>query len=444
MNRQESRVRRTRKQRPRGHWPTLLAWALYDWANSAYATLIQTFVFAAYFTRAVAADPTQGTALWGGTIATAGILIAGCGPVLGAVADQGGPRRPLLAIFTLLAVTATGLLWFVRPDPTYVVLALFLVGIASFGTESAGVLYNAMLPALARPGRIGRWSGWGWGLGYLGGLACLAVALFGFVREDAFLELPRDQSQHVRATFLLTATWFLLFSLPLLAVKGDPGPRRALGVAMRKGLRQLAETLRAARRYRAIIRFLFARMLYVDGLATLFAFGGVYAAGTFDMTEEEVLQFGILLNVTAAIGAVLFAWLDDWLGSRATILMALGALVLLGAGILFVESRPLFLVLGGLIGVFVGPAQAASRSYLANAAPRSLRTELFGLFALSGKATSFAGPFMVAWVTWLSGSQRVGMGTIVVLFLLGFILMLSVPEARGDGGDHLGEAEERR
>lgn len=426
-----------RAPRRRGNRPTLLAWALYDWANSAYATLIQTFVFAAYFTRQVAADTTQGTALWGNAIAAAGLLVAVGGPLLGAIADQGGPRRSLLTGFTLLAVTATGLLWLVRPDPAYVPLALMLVAVASLGTESAGVLYNAMLPALAMPGRIGRWSGWGWGLGYLGGLVCLVLALFGLVREDAWLTLPRDQAQHIRATFLLTAAWFLVFSLPLLAVRSDRARTKPLGKAARDGLRQLARTLREARRYGTIVRFLAARMFYVDGLATLFAFGGVYAAGTFDMTEEEVLLFGILLNVTAALGAVAFAWVDDWLGPRATVLVALGGLSVLGTLILLVESRAAFWTLGGLLGVFVGPAQAAGRSYLAHAAPPALRAELFGLFALSGKVTSFAGPLLVGWVTWLAGSQRVGMGTVVVLFLLGFALMLSVPEARAadDGRD---------
>jgi UMF1 family MFS transporter len=420
--------------KPAGSQPervgSLVAWALYDWANSAYFTLIQTFVFAAYFTRQIAADPTQGTALWGNAIAAAGLLVAVSGPVLGALADHGGPRRLLLTNLTLIAVLATALMWLVQPDPSYLVLALALMIIGTVTAELAIVLYNAMLPDLAERERIGRWSGWGWGLGYVGGLACLAVALFGFVRPDAWFQLPRENAEHVRATFLLTAGWFFVFALPLLVVVSDsPGDRRPVRAAIRAGLGQLATTLRNIRHYGDIARFLLARMLYVDGLATLFAFGGVYAAGTFAMTEQDILLFGILLNVTAAAGAALFAWLDDWLGPRATILLALGGLIAFAILILLVETQAAFWVLGSAIGIFVGPAQAAARSYLARVAPPAQRAELFGLFALSGKATAFLGPLLVGWLTLLADSQRIGMSVIVAFFVAGFVLMLTVPEA---------------
>jgi UMF1 family MFS transporter len=408
----------------------LLAWALYDWANSAYAALIQTFVFATYFTTQVAQDSTTGTAQWGNAIGIAGLLIAVLGPLLGAAADQGGPRQGLLRALTAVAVVSTALLWLVRPTSEDATLALLLVMLGTVAFELAGVLYNALLPALAPRARIGRWSGWGWGAGYAGGLVCLLVALFGFVRADAWLPLPREHAEHVRATFLLTAVWFLVFALPLLALRLDsPSQRKPLLPAARAGLRQLLATLRRVREYAPLVRFLVARMLYVDGLATLFAFGGVYAAGTFGMSEQQVLLFGILLNVTAAVGAIGFAWLDDHSGPRATMLLALTGLILLGTLVLLVESRLAFWVLGGALGLFVGPAQAAGRSYLAHAAPPHLRAELFGLFALSGKATAFVGPLLVGWVTWLAGSQRIGMATIVVFFLLGFLMLLTVPEA---------------
>lgn len=410
--------------------PGLIAWAFYDWANSAYFTLIQTFVFAAYFTRQIAVDPIQGAALWGNTIAASGLLVAVLGPVLGSLADRGGLRRPLLIGLTVLAVLATALMWLVRPEPAYLILALVLVAIATVATELATILYNAMLPALAPPDRIGRWSGWGWGLGYLGGLACLVVALFGLVQPNALLQLPRAEAEHVRATFLLTAAWFLIFALPLLFRSGEQQDRQPIAATIHAGLRHLAATLGHLRRNAILVRFLLARMLYVDGLATLFAFGGVYAAGTFAMTEQDILLFGIVLNLTAAIGAGLFAWLDDRLGSKATILMALSGLILFASLILVVESALVFWILGAAIGLFVGPAQAAGRSYLARVAPPAQRAELFGLFALSGKATAFLGPLLVGWITLLAGSQRVGMGVIVGFFALGFLLMLTVPEAR--------------
>ncbi|MBN1557691.1 MAG: MFS transporter, partial [Lentisphaerae bacterium] len=295
----------------RGLW----AWAVYDWANSAFAAVIQTFVFAAYFARRVAADPGQGGARWGLTVGAAGFVIALLGPVTGAVADRKGRRKPWLGAFTLLAVTATALLWFIPPRAAALPAAMLLVWLGIIGTELAAVFYNAMLPALAEPERTGRWSGWGWALGYAGGLACLTVALFAFVREDAWFDLDRGAAHHIRATFPLVAAWYALFALPLFVLTPD-APARGITAAraVRDGLRQLADTLRHLRRYGSVVRFLVARMLYVDGLATIFAFGGVYAAGTFGLADENILLFGITLNITAGVGALLFSWLDDLLG----------------------------------------------------------------------------------------------------------------------------------
>jgi UMF1 family MFS transporter len=410
----------------------LIAWAFYDWANSSFATVVQTFVFAAYFTRQVAENPTVGTALWGNTIAAAGFIVAVAGPVMGAIADQSGRRKPWLLSFTLLAVAATALLWLVRPEPQYQLLGLVLVAVGTVGTESAAIFYNAMLPDLAPPRRVGRWSGWGWGFGYAGGLCCLLLALFGFIRADAWLPLPQAEAAPVRATFLLTAGWFFVFSLPIALLTPDARSQgRALSRALGDGLRQLRTSLRHIRQYAGIVRFLVARMIVIDGLATLFAFGGVYAAGTFAMSEQQVLLLGILLNVTAGLGAAAFAWIDDWLGAKRTILASLAGLAAAGTLVLLTPTTTGFWVWAAVLGVFVGPAQAAGRSYLSRAAPPALRTELFGLFALSGKATAFVGPLLVGWVTYLAGSQRIGMGTIVVFFVLGFVLMLTVPGERG-------------
>ncbi len=249
--------------------------------------------------------------------------------------------------------------------------------------------------------------------------------------EDAWLALPRDQAQHVRATCILAALWFLVLALPLLVRTPDAGgATRPMTCAVRGALTQLRESLRQVKRYRGIVRFLIARMFYVDGLATLFAFGGVYAAGTFGMTEQQVLLFGIVLNVTAGLGAAGFAWVDDWLGSKRTILLSLAGLIVTGTLVLLVESQVMFWALGMALGIFVGPAQAASRTYMGHAAPEALRTEMFGLLALSGKVTAFIGPLLVGWITLFTQSQRIGMSTVVVLFLIGFVLMLWVPPVR--------------
>ncbi|QBQ55483.1 MFS transporter [Nitrosococcus wardiae] len=413
----------------------LVSWALYDWANSAFAAVITTFVFAAYFTRQVAENETLGSAQWGYMLAIAGFIIAIGGPILGAVADQGGRRKPWIILFTLLCVTATALLWLIKPASSYVWLALLLVGLGTLGSEFAFIFYNAMLPGLAGPKYVGRWSGWGWSIGYAGGVVCLIIALLAFIQGgNHWLGLDPASAEPVRATFPLVSVWYLLFAIPLFLITPDTrGTGKSLWRAVPDGMRQLYDSIRHVRHYSHIVRFLIARMFYIDGLATLFAFGGVYAAGTFDMNEQEILLFGITLNITAGLGAAAFAWVDDWIGSKQTILLSLTGLILLGTMVLVVETSTAFWSFGLLLGIFVGPAQAASRSYLARAAPESLRNEMFGLFALSGKVTSFLGPLLVGWGTYLSGSQRMGMSTIVIFFLIGFALMLSVPAAKKQG-----------
>ncbi|MBT3886571.1 MAG: MFS transporter, partial [Rhodospirillaceae bacterium] len=196
------------------------------------------------------------------------------------------------------------------------------------------------------------------------------------------------------------------------------------------GIRQLIATLRQVRRHGDIARFLLARLFYNDGLVTLFAVGGIYAKTTFGMTTAEVLQFGVAINVTAGMGAAAFAWIDDWIGSKRTILISLAGLIVVAAGVLSAETTLAFLIWGSALGIFVGPVQAASRSMMAHLAPQGLETEMFGLFAFSGKATAFIGPLVFAAVTALTASQRWGMATILVFFAAGGALLFTVTDAR--------------
>lgn len=413
----------------------LVAWCVYDWANSAFPTVILTFVFAAYFARGVAETPIQGTALWGWTLTVSGIAMALLGPILGAVADQGGRRKPWLALCTAACVLATAALWFTKPDPAWALWAMVFVGLANLAFEFGTVFYNALLPGLAPRARLGRWSGWGWGLGYAGGLSCLVVGLFGLVQADpAPFGLDKAAAEPVRAVALLAAIWFAVFSLPLFwRVPDAPGRKVRSGKAIRDGLRALVATLRSLPHRRGVGRYLLARMIYTDGLNTLFAFGGLYAAGTFGMEVAEVIQFGIALNVTAGLGAGLFAWIDDRIGAKRTVMIALAALTVIGAALLLVESTAAFWGLGLALGAFFGPAQAASRSLMARLAPPAHEAEMFGLYALSGKATAFVGPALLGWATLVFDSQRAGMATILIFFIAGMALLAGVAEpARED------------
>ncbi|BES73653.1 MFS transporter [Marinobacter nanhaiticus D15-8W] len=421
--------RSTATTHPQGQRRALWSWALYDWANSAFFTIILTFVFARYFSQSVVQDDVAGTEAWGNIVGISGIFIAILAPILGAIADQAGRLKPWLISFTLLCVVASGMLWFVTPEQEQFWPAAFWVGVGILGAEFAFIFYNAMLPDLAPVQQLGRWSGWGWGLGYVGGVLSLVVALFAFIEsEGAWLGLDTQTAEHVRATFVLVAIWYLLFALPVFFFAPDRARGNLRPVqAIRAGLAQIRESIANVRQYRHILRFLIARMLYIDGLATIFTFGGVYAAGTFGMDQTQVLQFAIALNITAGLGALGFAWVDDALGGRNTIMVSLVGLAISALAILVVDSVAAFWTWGMILGIFVGPLQSASRSYLARVAPVHLQTQMFGLFAFSGKATAFAGPLLVGAVTGLTGSQRWGMATILVFLVIGFLIMLSVP-----------------
>ena len=409
-----------------------LSWCLYDWANSAFPTVIITFIFSAYFTEIIATDKVSGTAQWAWTLSVSGLAVAFSAPILGAIADFTGRRKPWILFFTWLCATLTWLLWYVKPDINFIFMSLVILGCANFAFEMATVFYNAMLPEIATQKYIGRLSGWGWGLGYAGGLACLGLVLLGLVNaETPIFGLNKLNFEHLRAVGPMVALWMVIFAAPLFLWASDKPPSHLTkSLAVKQGWVTLKNTIYQASKYRYIIRFLFARMLYMDGLNTLFAFGGIYAAGTFGMSFSELIIFGISINVTAGLGAIIFAWADDKIGPKLVIEISIIGLIVLFSALLFVESKALFWAFAIPLGIFVGPTQAASRSMLAHLSPKSMRSEMFGLFALSGKVTAFIGPAILALVTSELGSQRAGMATILVFFVLGLVFLAGVPKIR--------------
>ena len=408
-------------------------WALYDWANSPFTTVVTTFVFAAYFAEAVAADRIAGASQWAFMQGAAAFVMAILSPVLGAIADRGRGRKGWIVFWTLLMVAASAALWWGAPGvgSTALVLAAAFVGVVAF--EMGIVFYNAMLPGLAPPSHMGRLSGWSWGLGYVGGLACLAMLLFVFVQpETAPFGLDRAAAEHIRISGPVVALWVLVFSLPLFFLTADaPGAGLPIGRSVGAGLRQLRDTLVNVRRHRNIVRFLIARIFYIDGLNTIFAVGAIYAAAVFGMNIEEVLMFGILINVTAGIGAFAFAWLDDRLGAKPTVLIGVVGVTACGVPLLLIGDKTWFYILGGIMGVFFGPAQAASRSLMGRLAPKGQEAEMFGLYAFAGKSTAFLGPWLYGVVV-LAAGHRWGMATVIPFLIAGALILLTVDEPKAD------------
>ena len=404
-------------------------WALYDWANSPFTTVVTTFIFAAYFAEAIAADKTAGASQWAFMQGAAAFAVAILSPVLGSIADHGKGRKAWIVFWTLVMVAASAALWWGAPGAgsTALVLTAAFVGVVAF--EMGIVFYNAMLPGLAPPSHLGRLSGWSWGLGYIGGLACLVMLLFVFIQPEAApFGLDRAAAEHVRISGPAVALWVLVFSLPLFFLTADtPGAGLPLGRSVGAGLRELRNTLVNVRRHRNIARFLIARIFYIDGLNTIFAVGAIYAAAVFGMSIEEVLTFGILVNITAGIGAFAFAWLDDRLGPKPTVLIGVAGVAACGIPMLLTGDKTWFYILGGIMGVFFGPAQAASRSLMGRLAPRGREAEMFGLYAFAGKSTAFLGPWLYGVVV-LAAGHRWGMATVMPFLIVGALILLKVDD----------------
>lgn len=406
---------------------TVLAWCLYDVGLAAFNTVIVTFVFPVYFAKAIWGDETSGSAAWGFAMGASGVAIALLSPVVGAIADQQGRVKPFLWLFGSIVAIASALLWFAYPARANATWVLFVVSISAVAFELAFLFYNALLPRLAPPAKLGRLSGWGWSCAYLGGIACLAIALVGFVQPQApWFGLSRDAAENVRATNLLVAAWYFVFTVPLLLVLREGKALLSMREAASKGLRRLGATLREARREPDLWRFLIASALYRDGLATVFAMGGLYAAGTFGMSFDKVVLLAIGLNVAAGIGAIGFAWLDDFLGSKPTVRLSLLGLIVSGVPLLLVQDTTQFVVLALALSLFVGPTQAASRSLLIRLSPPGRFAELFGLYGLTGRALTFIGPLGFSLATTATGSQRAGMSVVVAFFVLGWLLLETV------------------
>src|SRR5690606_19919421 len=333
----------------------VLGWAMYDFANSAFTTLVVTFVYATYFTQGIADDELTGTAFWSRGVTITAIVVALLSPFLGAWADRRGARKRFLFATTAVCVVFTALLFF--PTEGQVLQALAYVVVANVAFEMGMVFYNAFLPDITPQATIGRVSGYGWALGYVGGLVCMALALVVFVLPEAApFGLDKATGEHVRATNLLVAGWFAVFSVPafLFLKEQKPAVVPPLGRMLGETVGELKETFRALRRFRMIVRLLVARLFYNDGLVTIFAFGGIYAAGTFGFTTEEILHFGIVLNVAAGLGAFLFGFVDDRLGGKRTIFISLALLSVATLLAVTAGSKAMLWAAGVLIGIASG------------------------------------------------------------------------------------------
>lgn len=420
----------------------VIAWGLWDWGSAAFNAVIVTFIFSVYLVEGVGDDvpgPLRASTWLGLSSAAGAILIAVAAPALGRRADDGGARKKTLFWLTLAVVVITAALFFVENDWHFLWLGLALLAAGSVIFELASVPYFAMLRQVSTPEDVGRVSGLGWAMGYLGGIVLLLICYFGFVAGDGdtrgFLGLPTDNGMNIRLIALLAAAWFLAFAIPLfLTIPEIPAVGTREKTSVRDSYRAVWNDVTTMwRDDRDTLRFLIASAFFRDGLAGVFAYGAVLAVSVYSIREDDVILFGVAANVISAAGALLAGRWDDRIGPRAVIVASLASMLVCGVILLFVSGPTMFWIFGLGLCLFVGPAQSASRTYLTRITDPGREGQNFGLYAMTGRAVSFMAPLLFATFIWAgnllfdSDTDRWGIAGIMVVLAVGLILLLRVP-----------------
>lgn len=439
----------------RGIW----GWMLFDWAAQPFFTVVTTFIFGPYFVARLTADPVSAQAAWSNMATVSAIVIAVFSPILGSIADQSGARKPWIASFAAIKIASLFLLWFAAPGSP-ILLPVIAMVLASIAAEFSIVFNDSMMPRLVSKAEVGRLSNIAWGLGYLGGMIVLIfVVLFlagdpqsgrTILGAEPLFGLDPALGEDARITGPISALWYLIFILPMFFFTPDARKGLPFRSAVVTGLSELKGTLRELRHRAGILRFLLARMLYQDGVNGLLILGGTFAAGMFGWATLEIGIYGIILNVVAIFGNLIAGLLDRHVGSKRTVMLCLILLVIATLGIVstgpghtlfgalplsMADSGGLFgtaaekayIAYGILIGLSFGPVQASSRSYLARSVSLEEAGRYFGIYALSGRATSFMATLAFSLLTYWTGSPRIGMASLLAFLVGGLVLLARTP-----------------
>jgi len=449
-----------------------VSWAMFEFARSPYVSLIFMFVFAPYFANVYVGDPVRGQELWSFANAIGAFTVAFAAPLLGAIVDRLGRRKPWILGSVLVMAPCCWLLWFAMPGGQSglpVAAAMALLALLTFSFQTGEMATNAMLPSIARPDEVGRVSGLGLGIGNIGTFSTMAIMLFlialpastdvnwAFLPDQPLFGLDPATHEHARIAGPVAAVWMLVFVLPLLLWTPDfPSTGTSVAQAVREGMQQLFLTIRCARQVSNVALFLGARMLYNDGVIAVQAYCGIYAAGTFGWDVATILLFALIVTICSISGGFVGGWLDDRVGSRRSILISILATVfgvivsvsVTPTEIFFVPfdaaahpplwSFPyfntwpelIFLLTYLLLAMTVTCSIVSSRAMLARIAPVSMMSQFFGLYALSGTATTFIGHTLVATFTAFFASQRIGFASTILLLVTGLVLLTFVKEER--------------
>ena len=423
-------VQRTRKTQ-------VFAWSMWDFGSAAFNAVLVTFIFSVYLVDSVGANITGAltSSQWlSVALAVAGVTIAAVTPIMGQRADIKGTRKRAVGTWTYITVFIMAALFFVRNDADwYFWLGLILLAIGSVTFEFAEVNYYAQLTQISTPATVGRVSGFGWAMGYVGGIILLLLCYVGFVAGDGdtrgLLNIPTEGGLNIRLVALFAAIWFGLSAIFLLLKVPEISPSGEKAGSVWASYRRLWHSLVDLwRTDRNSVYFLIASAVFRDGLAGVFTYGAILGVSVYGLAAADVLVFGVAANVSAAAGAALGGLLDDKLGPKPVIMGSLAGLVLTAA-VLFFASGPLaFWVLGLILCLFVGPAQSAARSFLTRVTPEGKAGQMFGFYITTGRATSWLSPLAFLVFVGLGGDDRWGILGIGLILLVGAVLMLWVKD----------------
>lgn len=408
----------------------IFGWCMYDFADSAFTTVIVTTLYALYYKKIVVADDQRGDLLWGLAASVSEIAVALLAPILGAIADFSGTRKRFLGACALVVILFTGSLYFVGPGMA--VLGFVLYVIANIGFTGGGIFIDSFLPGISNERNAGRISGTKWGVGYLGGL--LALVTCGGLAAHIVRDPTPDQVAQARLIPLIIAVWYGLAIIPTFLFLKDRSVPRELPAGqgyVRVGFRRLWQTLRQVRRYRELFKLLVAFVVYNDGIVTVITFAALYAEQTIGFTPAEIVTMFILMNVVALAGAGSFGWLADRIGQKRTILISLALWIVAVVAAYFAQTKSTFYAVAVLAGIGMGSCQSVTRSLVAVFTPKSNAAEFAGFLGFAGKAVAFVGPLLFGIISHQTGSQRMAILSVGLFFVVGMVLLARVDEAKG-------------
>jgi MFS transporter, UMF1 family len=395
----------------------ILGWMMYDFANSAFTTIIVTVVYSVYFIKVVVGgDPGYGEMLWGRAIGISMTMVALTAPILGAVADFSRSKKKFLFINCYLTVIFTGLLYFVGPGQIFLGMIIFII--ANFGFNSANVFYDAFLPEITTHENIGKVSGFGWALGYVGGLLALLMSLF-LIRYD------------LRYVFPMISVHFFVFSLfTFFWLKEIRRPSKHTNY-FKVAYRRVYSSLKNIKQYPQLLRFILSYFIYNDGITTVIVFASIYGITRFGMTTQDMLVYFILAQFTSILGSALFGWFTDKRGVKLSLSFSLMIWIAVVIWAFFCTSATQYYLVGLLAGLAIGSSQSNSRTMLSMLTPDGRQAEFFGFYTLTGRLSSIIGPIVYGWIAHVTGNIRYSILSLLLFFLAGWIALQFVNPEKG-------------